>query len=985
MKKIRNILKTISLTCLILLATLFVFTACTKGITAPENLQVTEQLEITWYNVLNANYYEVSIKCTAANFSHPVSDEEKAIVEETVGVEDIKSTRYNKYSIEDLPEGDYEFKVRAIVSSSKISGWTETIKYHKDYSSGCTYQLINGGTEYAVVKSTNAKGDVYIEDTYKGKPVTQIGKDSFKNKQTVDNIYLGKNIKTIGSSAFNGCKNLKSVTIPEGVTSIGEQAFRDTQIEEIILPSTLTSISDRLFHSCRKLKTVIINEGVKSIGVGAFQNCSSIEEIELPESLTTIDEMAFNYCTALKSIEIPANVSYLGTGVFRDADDLEFVTIAEGSKLKTIPTNLFYGCDKLIGVKLPEGITTISDSAFQGCTAFETVNIPSTVTYIGSYAFSDTKILSENTQDIIYIDDWVIGISDEAMGNSETLGTLTAVNSTTLRAGVKGIASGAFAFANNLQTINMPSSVLYLNESAFFYCKTLYSVYFNEECQIKEIPAYAFAYCAITNLRLTTSNVESIGDYAFIENQGLVNNSLAGVSILPDTVTHVGAYAFYNTGLEPAEDGVIYAGNWIVGYDENANAQVVSIKPDTIGIADYAFKGCKNISTVSGLYNVEYIGIGAFYQCEQLASATLGNNVTEIKPYTFYDCKMLYSVELPRNLTTIGRAAFYRCFSLGNISLTQTKVNTLGDYAFYSCSNMQEIEFNPELVFIGNYAFYGCSRLENVTIPETLQVIGDRAFANCSGLKTVTIEMPLTKLPERMFYKDTSLETVNLPNTVTEIGNYAFYGCTNFKKINLGNVVRIGDYAFYNNTYLYDIAFSEKLTYIGKYAFKGAYNLRSVYLSSNITYIDQHAFYGADMLTIYVETGAKVDNWHPRWNSKFRPVVINCTLSSDKTYLVSLEVADIENLGSNKLSKPSRKGYTFTGWATGVGQPVAYELEKISSLTAGTKLYACWQEGEEEIELIDPNAKDKPVEDTPAGGDENNTNSSDQENSSALN
>lgn len=1003
MKKIRNIFKVLLTFCIVILSTMFVLTACNGGdVKTPENVRVTEELELSWFREANARTYDVSILCTKFTFTHPVSEEEIARFPVKEGEEVIKSTRNITYNIESLPEGDYEFKVRAVPAgrSKKPSAWSPVIKYHKNYSTGCTYKLINSGTEYSVYKSISAKGDIYIEDEYKGKPVTQIDRECFKNNQNITSVHLGKNIKSIGAAAFQWCKSLTEVTIPEGVTYIGEQAFQNSALESIKIPSTVKNILIYAFQGCRNLKNVDLGNGVVSIGQNAFKNCDAIETIDLPDGLTTIGESAFHLCKGLKSISIPASVTSIDVDAFYNDTALEEVIFEEGSKLKILPNRLFYGCSLIKSIVLPEGLKQIGNSVFSECTELNSVNIPSTVEYVGSSAFYNTKILTESTEDIVYIDDWVIAVSsdaktkDEENPNDKLLtgivaeGTSSIAGFTSLKPGTKGIACAAFASAKGLRSVSLPSSIEYLNPYAFAYCSSLTNLVI-KDCKLKEISSFAFSGCGISNFNIRGSSIESIADYAFYNNPNLDNNSDPTKPIIPETVTHIGAHAFYGTALYnkaiEKNEPVIYAGSWVVGINPNVEIATVKLKEGTTGICDYAFNLCDTLTEITGMSGVTNIGKGAFYQCSSLVAITLNNSIKEIQPYTFYECKKLYSIKFPEDLAYIGKSAFYRCLSIDDLDFSETKVTSISDYSFYGCANLKNITFNPEITAINNYAFYKCSGLTEVVIPSTVQSLGDRPFGYCTGLEKVTVEMPLTKLPDRMFYVCSSLKEVNLPDTITEIGNYAFYKCESLEKIELGkNVTKIGDYAFYNNTLLHDIVLPEKLTYIGRYAFKGTLNLRSVYLSKDIEYVDQHAFYGAKNLTIYVEKDSKVADWHMRWNSMYRPVIYNCEFSEDNSYLVTVEVGQIDNIKGmgasatvNTFSNPKRVGYKFNGWATAYGEPVAYKLGDIIDLPKGITLYACWVEGDEVIDLIIPEPPKQEGED--AGNSSSGTTTSSSE------
>ena len=50
------------------------------------------------------------------------------------------------------------------------------------------------------------------------------------------------------------------------------------------------------------------------------------------------------------------------------------------------------------------------------------------------------------------------------------------------------------------------------------------------------------------------------------------------------------------------------------------------------------------------------------------------------------------------------------------------------------------IKFDGDVTSIGNGAFYSCTNLTSVTIPNSVTSIGDYAFTNCTYLKTITCE-----------------------------------------------------------------------------------------------------------------------------------------------------------------------------------------------------------------------------------------------------
>ncbi|MBO5939765.1 MAG: leucine-rich repeat domain-containing protein, partial [Kiritimatiellae bacterium] len=63
----------------------------------------------------------------------------------------------------------------------------------------------------------------------------------------------------------------------------------------------------------------------------------------------------------------------------------------------------------------------------------------------------------------------------------------------------------------------------------------------------------------------------------------------------------------------------------------------------------------------------------------------------------------------------------------------------IGDYAFFRCIGLEEVQIPDSVTSIGASAFYGCSGLKKITIPSGVTGIGDRAFWGCRRLETITI------------------------------------------------------------------------------------------------------------------------------------------------------------------------------------------------------------------------------------------------------
>ncbi len=923
MKKLRLLL---TLSFIIILG-VFALASCdkTESLKTPEGLAVENTtLQLNWKKVPEARLYTISLE--------KEGEEPREVI-----------ASKNYYSLVSLTEGTYTIRVKANGKEgvSLDSKWSEPLTFVREKESGMTFSLINGRTAYEVTAKGTATGDIVIPDTYRGLPVTSIAKKAFFNKSDVSSVVIGNNVKSIGEYAFANCSYVTSITIPAGVTSIGESAFASCRLlaGSIVIPDGVEIIEKNTFAYCGSLGQITIGSGVKRIEASAFTDCASLISVTMPQKLEFIGTLAFAKCKSVATLTLNEGL--------REIDDYAFSEMVE-----------------LGAVTVPNSVERIGEGAFYLCSELASVTLGNGISVIDNGAFRETKLWSANpAENEVYVGSWLVGCKD---------GT---VSSLSIKEGTVGIASFAFFGNTGLSTVTIPDSVRIIGECAFAQSK-LMSVILGGG--VREIGEQAFVACSEladvvlgklnTDLSdgagiLGVSVLETIGDSAFRECAKLEKIEI------PPTLKTIGSYAFRDTDLYKNANGVVYAGNWAVDYNEKIEANVV-LRDGTVGVANYAFYNCTVVSTVQMPASVKTVGRAAFYDCSALSSVELPATLERIEDYTFYRCKSFNPINLPPMLTYIGRSAFYKCGSSAAMLHSDTDsdvlrlpadVTYIGDYAFYCCGyserasieeeqyfntfGIDKIVFGASVEYIGANAFYGFVSLKEIDLGGTKH-IGEKAFYNCESLKTVNFGTSLITVGAKAFYKCASLEAVNLPATVTELGSYAFYRCEGLKTVDFGSVQRIGSFAFYGNLSLTSIVIPQSLKVIGKQAFRNCKGLTAVMLPASLETVDQHAFYGCSSLTLYLAFAETPAGWHKYWNSSYRPVVYGCALSEDNSYVIYVEKGTVANLNSsNSLSDPIREGYVFAGWGnSSTATSPAFTSANLSEAEAGKKLYAIWDE-----------------------------------------
>lgn len=129
---------------------------------------------------------------------------------------------------------------------------------------------------------------------------------------------------------------------------------------------------------------------------------------------------------------------------------------------------------------------------------------------------------------------------------------------------------------------------------------------------------------------------------------------------------------------------------------------------------------------------VTSVGANAFRGCKELTSVTLPFSCKEIGEHAFMGCKSLPTINIPYGLTTIGKEAFVGCVLLTKMDLPGS-VQSIGEKAFMNCRNLTHIRLPASLVSIGKNAFANCIYIEKINeLPDFLTA----SNASLYGLKS---------------------------------------------------------------------------------------------------------------------------------------------------------------------------------------------------------------------------------------------------------
>ena len=650
------------------------------------------------------------------------------------------------------------------------------------------------------------------------------------------------------------------------------------------------------FDNCTSLTKLTIGKNVRAIGKGAFRGCTALEELYYnavsAEDFGSSNEIFKGCATAGMKVVFGKDVMRIPSYFFYPAGSgnspvVLSVDFEDGCTLTEIGAHAFYYLNKIESLELPKTVTVIGNNALMYLSSLKSLVIPSGVTEIqkgmlkGCYALESLTIpFIGASLDMVDNGNIVFGYifgdyvsnsllySANQKGYDNYNGTNYGIPLTLTTVNVMGgnIGYGAFMNMTSLTTVNLAEGVTGLGKMAFYNCKSLSSV--NFPSTINTVGENAFYYSALVEV-IIPDNITSIGADAFYH-----CHSLQKV-VIGDGVIRIGSRAFSScTALTE-----LSVGKSVVEISNNAFAYASSLTKLYFNAANLAYfneyGGKEDGDDVFRNAGVDGTGIEVVF----------GKDLQHVPIYMFYPyyaggTPKIVSVEFEEGSVcrSIGQYAFYKCTEFTTINIPNT-VTHIGLSAFNGCKGLTEIVIPDSVIDIGTSAFAGCSSVKSLTIGEGYAYSGNTVFSGLRALEVIRYNAirlaDFSNSTNSLMFSDAGIDgngiVLIIGNKVTAIPTALFspnLSSNSYPKITEvvfedGSVcTTIGVSAFRGCIALKKVVLPDSVTEIGNYAFKDCSSLTTLVFPTSITTMGENipyyeAFSGCYKIVVYYRGNAE--------------------------------------------------------------------------------------------------------------------------------
>lgn len=198
---------------------------------------------------------------------------------------------------------------------------------------------------------------------------------------------------------YEGQEREIDLTAEYPIIEIAPQAFENNGYIQSVSAPDVATIGDRAFYGCAALTEVKMPK-VETIGNSAFYSCGALTYLQFPKTLREIGDSAFAKNASLFRFAMPDGIvlEKIGDYAFEGCTSLEYIDCSNAQTLTYVGANAFFGAKNVFVAYLPDSVQTIGYNAFGGLQSLHAARLPflgrgrtDTYTHFG-YAFGASNI-----------------------------------------------------------------------------------------------------------------------------------------------------------------------------------------------------------------------------------------------------------------------------------------------------------------------------------------------------------------------------------------------------------------------------------------------------------------------------------------------------------------------------------------------------------------------------------------------------------------
>lgn len=292
--------------------------------------------------------------------------------------------------------------------------------------------------------------------TFQSATLDSLGQGAFWGCSLLESIDVPEGVKYLRDGCFGSCSSLRHVSLPSTLISMENQVFVNcSALTELKMAATVPPAFPEInvpnpdsglyfnavfwgvgWDKCivyvpndeavgaysfamgwSNFKTIMspdmgfVFEGIlyrvlpdgESVEIASAIDSSPVYDIPEIVSFDGVDykvvslgDQAFKSNTNIQGIVLPASLKSIGHDVFVDSS-LSSILFSDGMFLDTMGPAVFYNCDGLTSISLPEGLVELPYNIFNTCDNLTSVTLPRTLQYFSTEVFTDCVGLKDLT------------------------------------------------------------------------------------------------------------------------------------------------------------------------------------------------------------------------------------------------------------------------------------------------------------------------------------------------------------------------------------------------------------------------------------------------------------------------------------------------------------------------------------------------------------------------------------------------------------